>query len=130
MMKILLTVETQAATPAHSDPEAVEVGIAVVDLVDVVGFAVVDGVLVGMTVVEVDETGFVVTVEDPPWPMLLRMLSHLLLGKLKKSTIESWTQGTLMGNTYLIWFGVWSRAPKPFADTPTRESEPTLSVES
>lgn len=77
----MLTDETQVATPVQ-DPEAVDVGIAVVDLVEVVGFAVVVGVVVvaGLVVVEVDETGFVVTVVDPPWPILLRMLSHLLFG--------------------------------------------------
>lgn len=50
-------------------------------------------------------------VDDPRVPMLERMLSHLLFGKL-------------------MWFSVWSIWPNTPAVVDTSESEPFLSVES
>ena len=95
LLVMICTVELQAATPEHAPPVGVEpelvvvveafvVVVVVVGAVDVVVFVVVGAVVVLVFVVvetEVVLVGVVTVVELPePWPMLSRMLSHLLFG--------------------------------------------------
>ena len=94
LLVMICTVELQAATPEHAPPVGVEpelvfvveafVVVVVVGAVDVVVFVVVGAVVVLVFVVvetEVVLVGVVTVVELPePWPMLSRILSHLLFG--------------------------------------------------
>ena len=61
---ISLTEALHAATPAQRPEPLVGVELALVEVVLLVG----------------DEPALVVEELEPPWPMLLRMLSHLLFG--------------------------------------------------
>ena len=93
LLVMICTVELQAATPEHAPPVGVEPEVVVVveafvvvvvGAVDVVVFVVVGAVVVLVFVVvgtEVVLVGVVTVVELPePWPMLSRILSHLLFG--------------------------------------------------
>ena len=93
LLVMICTVELQAATPEHAPPVGVEPEVVVVveafvvvvvGAVVVVVFVVVGAVVVLVFVVvgtEVVLVGVVTVVELPePWPMLSRMLSHLLFG--------------------------------------------------